>query len=133
MSGTIGNFDGLHLGHQAILEKIKNNAQKYNAKTIVFFTEPHAAEYFSKVRDKNQIPPPRICPWREKVQLLKKSKIDFACFLKFNSKLRTMSPDDFISQILDSINLVSFTVGDDFRFGAGRKGCLLYTSDAADD
>ena len=122
LSGTIGNFDGLHLGHQAILEKIKNNAQKYNAKTIVFFTEPHAAEYFSKVRDKNQIPPPRICPWREKFQLLKKSKIDFACFLKFNSKLRTMSPDDFISQILDSINLVSFTVGDDFRFGAGRKG-----------
>ena len=43
-------------------------------------------------------------------------------FLKFNNKLRTMSPDDFISQILDSINLVSFTVGDDFRFGAGRKG-----------
>ena len=122
LSGTIGNFDGLHLGHQAILEKIKNNAQKYNAKTIVFFTEPHAAEYFSKVRDKNQIPPPRICPWREKFQLLKKSKIYFACFLKFNSKLRTMSPDDFISQILDSINLVSFTVGDDFRFGAGRKG-----------
>ena len=80
LSGTIGNFDGLHLGHQAILEKIKNNAQKYNAKTIVFFTEPHAAEYFSKVRDKNQIPPPRICPWREKFQLLKKSKIDFACF-----------------------------------------------------
>ena len=122
LSGTIGNFDGLHLGHQAILEKIKNNAKKNNAKTIVFFTEPHAAEYFSKVRDNNQTPPPRICPWREKVKLLKKSKIDFACFLKFNNELRTMSPNEFISEILDSINLVSFTVGDDFRFGADRKG-----------
>ena len=46
LCGTIGNFDGLHIGHQAILKKIKNNAEKFNAKTIVFFTEPHAAEYF---------------------------------------------------------------------------------------
>ena len=122
LSGTIGNFDGLHLGHQAILNKIKQNASKFNGKTIVFFTEPHAAEYFSNSRNKNKKPPPRISPWREKFELLKKNEIDFACFLKFNDKLRTMSPGDFISEILDSINLVSFTVGDDFRFGADRKG-----------
>ena len=122
LSGTIGNFDGLHLGHQAILNKIKQNASKFNGKTIVFFTEPHAAEYFSNSSNKNKKPPPRISPWREKFELLKKNEIDFACFLKFNDKLRTMSPGDFISEILDSINLVSFTVGDDFRFGADRKG-----------
>ena len=122
LSGTIGNFDGLHIGHQAILNKIKKNSKKYNSKTIVFFTEPHAAEYFSKQRDKNKNLPPRICPWREKVKLLKKSDIDFAFFLKFNNSLRTMLPNDFISQILDSINFVTFTVGDDFRFGADRKG-----------
>ena len=122
LSGTIGNFDGLHLGHQAILNKIKQNASKFRGKTIVFFTEPHAAEYFSNSSDKNKKPPPRISPWREKFKLLKKNEIDFACFLKFNDKLRTMSPGDFISEILDSINLVSFTVGDDFRFGADRKG-----------
>ena len=122
LSGTIGNFDGLHLGHQAILDKIKNNAKKHNAKTIVFFTEPHAAEYFAKSRDKDSEAPPRISPWREKVKLLKKYHIDFAFFLKFNNSLRTMSPDTFISDILDSINLVSFTVGDDFRFGQDRKG-----------
>jgi len=122
LSGTIGNFDGLHLGHQAILDKIKNNAKKHNAKTIVFFTEPHAAEYFAKSRDKDSEAPPRISPWREKFKLLKKYNIDFAFFLKFNNSLRTMSPDAFISDILDSINLVSFTVGDDFRFGQDRKG-----------
>ncbi len=122
LSGTIGNFDGLHIGHQAILNKIQNNAKKFRAKTIVFFTEPHASEYFSKVQNSNKNPPPRICPWREKVKLLEKSGIDFACFLKFNNALRTMSPENFISEILDSINLVSFTVGDDFRFGADRKG-----------
>ena len=122
LSGTIGNFDGLHIGHQAILNKIQNNAKKFRAKTIVFFTEPHAAEYFSKVQNSNKNPPSRICPWREKVKLLEKSGIDFACFLKFNNAFRTMSPENFISEILDSINLVSFTVGDDFRFGADRKG-----------
>ena len=122
LSGTIGNFDGLHLGHQAILDKIKNNAKKHNAKTIVFFTEPHAAEYFAKSRDKDSEAPPRISPWREKFKLLKKHNIDFAFFLKFNNSLRTMSPEAFISDILYSINLVSFTVGDDFRFGQDRKG-----------
>ena len=122
LSGTIGNFDGLHIGHQAILNKIQSNAKKFRAKTIVFFTEPHAAEYFSMVQNSNKNPPPRICPWREKVKLLEKSGIDFACFLKFNNAFRTMSPENFISEILDSINLVSFTVGDDFRFGADRKG-----------
>ena len=122
LSGTIGNFDGLHIGHQAILNKIQTNAKKFRAKTIVFFTEPHAAEYFSKAHNSNKNPPPRICPWREKVKLLEKSGIDFACFLKFNNAFRTMSPENFITEILDSINLVSFTVGDDFRFGADRKG-----------
>ena len=122
LCGTIGNFDGLHIGHQAILKKIKNNSEKFNAKTIVFFTEPHAAEYFAKIRDINADTPPRISPWREKVKLLEKNEIDFAFFLKFNDSLRTMSPENFISEILESINLVSFTVGDDFRFGQDRKG-----------
>ena len=122
LCGTIGNFDGLHLGHQAILNKVKKNAQQNDAKTIVFFTEPHASEYFAKARDQNIMPPPRICPWREKLKLLKQNKIDFAFFLKFNDSLRTMPPEDFISEILESINLVSFTVGDDFRFGENRKG-----------
>ena len=47
LSGTIGNFDGLHLGHQAIIKKIKDNSKIFNSKTIVFFTEPHASEYFA--------------------------------------------------------------------------------------
>jgi len=122
LCGTIGNFDGLHIGHQTILKKIKENSEKFNAKTIVFFTEPHAAEYFAKIRDINADTPPRISPWREKVKLLEKNDIDFAFFLKFNDSLRTMSPENFISEILESINLVSFSVGDDFRFGQDRRG-----------
>ena len=122
LCGTIGNFDGLHLGHQAILKKIKLNAEKFDAKTIVFFTEPHAAEYFATVKKNNMEAPPRIFPWRKKVMLLKDFGINYAFFLKFNNSLRSMTPDEFITEILESINLVSFTVGDDFRFGADRKG-----------
>ena len=70
LCGTIGNFDGLHLGHQAILKKIKLNAEKFDAKTIVFFTEPHADEYFATVKKNNMEAPPRIFPWRKKVMLL---------------------------------------------------------------
>ena len=122
LCGTIGNFDGLHLGHQAILNKVISNSKKFNARTIVFFTEPHAAEYFAASADSKIDAPPRIFSWRKKVMLLRDHGIDFAFFLKFNNSLRTMSPDKFITEILESIHLLSFTVGDDFKFGANRKG-----------
>jgi riboflavin kinase/FMN adenylyltransferase len=70
MSGTIGNFDGLHLGHQAILNQVKDKAMQSSSSSLVFFTEPHASEYFA-AKDENFVAPPRICPWREKVKLLK--------------------------------------------------------------
>ena len=122
LHGTIGNFDGLHIGHQSILQKIKTNAKKTNSKTIVFFTEPHASEYFANKQDFKFLPPPRICSWREKFELLRDFGIDFAFFLKFNNSLQTMTPEKFISDILDNVGLCSFTVGDDFRFGINREG-----------
>ena len=67
---AIGNFDGLHLGHQAILKQVKDKAKESSSASLVFFTEPHASEYFA-AKDQNSSPPPRICPWREKVKLLK--------------------------------------------------------------
>ena len=64
MSGTIGNFDGLHAGHQAILNQVKDKAQESGSSSLVFFTEPHASEYFALEQASTE-PPPRICPWRE--------------------------------------------------------------------
>ena len=66
MSATIGNFDGLHLGHQAILKNLKEEAKRLDTSTLVFFTEPHAAEYFSNKGLIAIKSPPRLCPWREK-------------------------------------------------------------------
>lgn len=122
MSATIGNFDGLHLGHQAILNNLKEEAKSIGTSTLVFFTEPHAAEYFSAKGISNTESPPRLCPWREKFRLLNDYGIDYACFLKFNSFLKSMTPEDFIKDILEEMNLKSLIVGDDFRFGAERVG-----------
>jgi riboflavin kinase/FMN adenylyltransferase len=121
MSGTIGNFDGLHLGHQAILQQVKDKAQESSSASLVFFTEPHASEYFA-AKDLKSSPPPRICPWREKVKLLKNFGIDFAFFLQFNKSLKTMTPQTFLDEVLAQLKLKHLIIGDDFRFGAQRAG-----------
>tara|TARA_B110001454_G_scaffold215842_1_gene237999 strand:- start:147 stop:1091 length:945 start_codon:yes stop_codon:yes gene_type:complete len=121
MSGTIGNFDGLHHGHQAILNQVKAKAVKSSSASLVFFTEPHASEYFAS-KQLNVIPPPRICPWREKVKLLKNFGIDFAFFLQFNRSLKLMTPEIFLDEVLSQVNLRHLIIGDDFRFGAHRAG-----------
>ena len=120
--GTIGNFDGLHLGHQSILKTIKDLAKNSNGKTVVFFTEPHASEFFATMHSNLDTAPPRLCPWREKFKLLESFGIDFAFFLKFNNSLRQMTPEVFIASILKPMNLSSLTIGDDFRFGINREG-----------
>ena len=121
MSGTIGNFDGLHLGHQAILNQVKDKAKESSSASLVFFTEPHASEYFA-AKDLNSRPPPRICPWREKVKQLKDFGIEFAFFLQFNKSLKTMTPQSFLDEVLAQLNLKHLIIGDDFRFGAQRAG-----------
>ena len=121
MSGTIGNFDGLHLGHQAILNQVKDKAIQSSSSSLVFFTEPHASEYFA-AKDENFVAPPRICPWREKVKLLKNFGIDYAFFLQFNRSLKAMTPQNFLDEVLAQLNLKHLIIGDDFRFGAQRAG-----------
>ena len=129
MSATIGNFDGLHLGHQAILQNLKEEARQLDTSTLVFFTEPHAAEYFSNKGLIATKSPPRLCPWREKFRLLNNFGIEYACFLKFNSSLKSMEPKVFIKDILEAMNLKSLIVGDDFRFGAEREGDFTLLKD----
>jgi len=121
ISATIGNFDGLHLGHQAILDQVKRKASAVKGKSMVFFTEPHASEYFA-AENEIQIPPPRICPWRQKFRLLSNYGIDYAFFLKFNPALKAMTPEMFMTEVLAKVNLSHLIIGDDFRFGAKRAG-----------
>ena len=119
---TIGNFDGLHLGHQQILKAMEEEAQTNTLKKLIIFTEPHAQEFFAEAAGLETTKPPRIFPWQEKVRKMKELKVEFAFFLKFNNQLRSMTPEDFLNKILLRLNIKKLIIGDDFRFGANREG-----------
>lgn len=123
---TIGNFDGLHLGHQNILESMDLEAQENGWKKLVIFTEPHAREYFAQSSNEPSAQPPRIFPWSEKVKKLREIGIDFAFFLNFNTQLRSMTPDRFLEEVLLRLGIKKIVIGDDFRFGANREGDFQY-------
>ena len=118
---TIGNFDGLHLGHKEIIKKMKNIGAKDDLQSLVIFTEPHAKEFFAEEKDSAE-QPTRISPWRDKCKRLKDNNVDYAFFLRFNKKLQSMSPEEFIEKILSKLNIKYLMVGDDFKFGKERSG-----------
>ena len=118
---TIGNFDGLHLGHKEIIKKMKKIGVKDNLQSLVIFTEPHAKEFFAEEKDSAE-QPTRISPWRDKCKRLKDNNVDYAFFLRFNKKLQSMSPEEFIEKILSKLNIKYLMVGDDFKFGKERSG-----------
>ena len=118
---TIGNFDGLHLGHKEIIKKMKKIGAKDDLQSLVIFTEPHAKEFFAEEKDSAE-QPTRISPWRDKCKRLKDNNVDYAFFLRFNKKLQSMSPEEFIDKILSKLNIKYLMVGDDFKFGKERSG-----------
>jgi riboflavin kinase / FMN adenylyltransferase len=115
---TIGNFDGLHLGHLAMLEKLKAEASVRRLPTCVLTFEPHPREFFSPAQA-----PTRLTSLREKSELLKTSGVDRLHVLRFNQALASLSPEAFIEQALvKTLGARWALVGDDFRFGAKRAG-----------
>jgi len=114
---TIGNFDGLHLGHQTILAHLNVKAKELDLPVTVISFEPLPAEYFMLE------PPARIYPLRDKIQRLSKLGVDNFLCLKFNSNLASSPPTEFIEHILiNKLNVKYLAVGDDFRFGYKREG-----------
>ena len=126
---TIGNFDGLHLGHQHIINNMDKDAQDNNWKKLVIFTEPHAKEFFAESVGTDEEKPPRIFPWPEKVRKLKELGVEFSFFLSFNNQLRNMTPETFIDEVLSRLSIKKMVIGDDFRFGANRKGDFNFLKD----
>ena len=114
---TIGNFDGLHLGHRKIIGQLKERSKELNLPLTVISFEPLPAEYFLKD------PPARIYPLRDKIRLLSGLGVDNFLCLQFNTALANMPPKQFVSELLiKSLNARHLAVGDDFRFGHKRMG-----------
>ena len=119
---TIGNFDGLHLGHQQILKAMQKEADSDGLWKLIIFTEPHAQEFFTEAAGLDASKPPRIFPWQEKVRKMKELGVELAFFLKFNNQLRSMTPMNFLDKVLLRLNIKKLIIGDDFKFGADREG-----------
>ena len=120
---TIGNFDGVHRGHQAMLALLRSEARHRQVPSCVLTFEPHPRDYFAAATGKAELAPARIGTLRDKLGELAQCGIDQAVVLPFDARLATQSPEDFIGQVLArGLGARYVLVGDDFRFGAKRAG-----------
>ncbi len=115
---TIGNFDGVHRGHQALLKKLVTTAKAQNLQSCVMTFEPHPIEYFAPEKA-----PSRILSLRDKLEALAKVGIDQVLVVHFNQHFANLSPEEFVKTILvQGLQVKSILIGDDFHYGAKRAG-----------
>lgn len=114
---TIGNFDGVHLGHRAILQRLAEASRAFGLPASVMTFEPHPRELFNPAAA-----PTRLTSLREKLQLLAEAGVDQVYLRRFDRTYAALTPADFIQQEVVGLGARWVMVGDDFRFGARRAG-----------
>ncbi len=115
---TIGNFDGVHLGHQAVVGQLAEKASELRLPTVVVLFEPQPQELFQPADA-----PARLMRLRDKLTVLRRYSVDRVLCLRFEARLADMPAEDFIRRILaDGLGVRYLVVGDDFRFGRRRAG-----------
>jgi riboflavin kinase/FMN adenylyltransferase len=114
---TIGNFDGVHLGHQALLDELRQVAQQRGLQTAVVIFEPHPREFFTP-----QQAPVRLTSLREKLEQFREIGVDRVHVCRFNAHFAKMSAADFVHALSEKMHAKFVLIGDDFRFGSGRAG-----------
>ena len=120
---TIGNFDGVHRGHQAMLALLKGEAQQRAIPACALTFEPHPRDYFSALTHKPELAPARIGTLRDKLADLAQCGVEQTVVLPFNAQLASLAPQAFIDEVLvKGLGAKYVLVGDDFRFGAKRAG-----------
>lgn len=123
---TLGSFDGIHLGHQAIIMRLLQEAKQHQLAVVVASFNPYPKEFFSKERL------PRLMNWREKFVALQTLGVDYFLTIPFNQSLAKMSAHDFVKHILVAqLKARIIIIGDDFRFGQGREGDYDFLSSLA--
>jgi len=128
---TIGNFDGVHRGHQAMLALLRSEAQHRGLPSCVMTFEPHPRDYFAALAHKPELAPARIATLRDKLSELERCGIDQTVVLRFDQRFASQSPQAFVDDVLvRGLGTRYVLVGDDFRYGAKRAGDYA-TLDAA--
>ncbi len=121
---TIGTFDGIHLGHQALLARLCEHAARLSRPAMVLTFEPMPREYL-----RPESPPARLTSWRERWHILGECGVDYMCVLRFDERLRTLSGREFAGLLAEQLRARLVVVGHDFRFG--RNGEATAASLAA--
>jgi riboflavin kinase / FMN adenylyltransferase len=115
---TVGNFDGVHLGHQAVIGQLKQHAKSLGVLSVLLTFEPQPLEHF-----RPEAAPARLTSFREKFLQLRAEGIDKLVCLHFQSSLAKVSAEDFVQKLfVDAMNMKGIIIGDDFRFGRDREG-----------
>lgn len=115
---SIGTFDGVHIGHQAILQRLCQKALHLGMPAVVIVFEPQPYEFFSP-----ENAPARIMRLREKINAFAAAGVDWVVCLRFNKALRQLTAEQFVEQILvQELGVKHLEIGDDFRFGCDRQG-----------
>jgi riboflavin kinase/FMN adenylyltransferase len=130
---TIGNFDGVHRGHQAMLALLRGEAQQRSVPSCVLTFEPHPRDYFAALHKKPELAPARVGTLRDKLDDLAKCGVDQTVVLPFDARLAGQSPQEFVDHVLlVGLGARYVLVGDDFRFGKQRVGDYAFLDIAGD-
>lgn len=120
---TIGNFDGVHRGHQAMLALLTNEARHRGMPSCVMTFEPHPRDHFARKLGRPELAPARIGTLRDKLCELQRCGVDEVVVVPFNGRFAGMAPQSFITDVLQQgLRAKYVLVGDDFNFGARRAG-----------
>ena len=120
---TIGNFDGVHRGHQAMLAMLAHEARQRGLPCCVLTFEPHPRDFFARRSGRPELAPTRISTLRDTVQALRGCGVDRLVVLRFDERLAALPAQTFVDRIIvEGLQARLVRVGDDFRFGVRRSG-----------
>jgi len=125
---TIGNFDGVHLGHKMMLSELLKLASTLNLPAVVMCFEPQPVEYF-----RGQDAPARISTARDKIVQLSKTGVNVLYLVPFDEAMATMSAQFFVDSLYNELKVKSVVIGDDFCFGKNRQGDFNFLQKAGLD
>ncbi len=125
---TIGNFDGVHLGHQALFQETVHRARKTSGEAVALTFHPHPLKVL-----RPEAPVKLICTWEDKVELIRRAGLDILIWFRFNQDFARISAEDFVSQYLvKMLGTKTLVVGYDYAFGRGRKGNIDFLKEAGE-
>src|SRR6202451_3746150 len=116
---TVGNYDGVHLGHQKMIGVLKQRAAELRSTATVLVFEPSSKEFIDP-----EGAPPRLTRWREKYLALAAQGVDRLVILRFDETMRAMTPERFVESIVAGLGARHIVVGDDFRYGCNAGGTI---------